>query len=257
MTVLIGTSGWQYASWKGRFYPADLRQASWLEHYAERFRVVEVNNAFYRLPEASTFEKWAQRTPEDFVVGVKASRYLTHIKRLADPVEPVSRFLERATRLGPKLGPVLLQLPPSLAANHDRLEQTLAQFPSAVRVAVEFRHDSWYTDDTRSLLEAKGVALCLADSPRRTTPVWRTADWGYLRLHEGTASPRPCYSQEALEEWARRLAEHWGPDEDVYVFFNNDPLACAVHDAIVFAEVVRRAGLAPSRVPAADEVAAG
>src|SRR5918992_2825592 len=103
MPLLIGTSGWQYASWKGRFYPEDLRQAEWLEHYAARFQVVEVNNAFYRLPEASTFEKWAERTPEDFIVGVKVSRYLTHVKRLVEPAEPVSRFLERATRLGRKL----------------------------------------------------------------------------------------------------------------------------------------------------------
>ncbi|MDQ3978062.1 MAG: DUF72 domain-containing protein [Actinomycetota bacterium] len=257
MTVLIGTSGWQYASWKGRFYPEDLKQAGWLEHYADRFQVVEVNNAFYRLPEASTFRKWAERTPADFIVGVKASRYLTHIKRLADPAEPVSRFLERATHLGAKLGPVLLQLPPTLVANQERLEETLAQFPAGVRVAVEFRHDSWYTNETRALLEAREAAFCLADSPRRTTPVWRTASWGYLRLHEGRAAPRPCYSERALEDWARRLADHWGPDEDVYVFFNNDPLACAVRDAIVFADVVNRVGLQPTRVPARDEVAVG
>ncbi len=257
MPLLIGTSGWQYASWKGRFYPAELRQTAWLEHYAERFQVVEVNNAFYRLPEASTFQRWAERTPDDFIVGVKASRYLTHIKRLADPVEPVSRFLERATRLGSKLGPVLVQLPPNLQANLERLEATLAQFPPTVRVAVEFRHDSWYTDETRALLEAKGAAFCLADSPRRTTPVWRTADWGYLRLHEGRATPHPCYSQTALQEWAERLGEQRRPDEDVYVFFNNDPLACAVRDAVVFSDTARQAGLAPSRVPAPDEVAAG
>jgi uncharacterized protein YecE (DUF72 family) len=257
VTVLIGTSGWQYASWKGRFYPEDLKQAGWLEHYADRFQVVEVNNAFYRLPEASTFRKWAERTPADFIVGVKASRYLTHIKRLADPAEPVSRFLERATHLGAKLGPVLLQLPPTLVANQERLEETLAQFPAGVRVAVEFRHDSWYTNETRALLEAREAAFCLADSPRRTTPVWRTASWGYLRLHEGRAAPRPCYSERALEDWARRLADHWGRDEDVYVFFNNDPLACAVRDAIVFADVVNRVGLQPTRVPARDEVAVG
>ena len=255
--LLIGTSGWQYQSWKGRFYPPDLRQAGWLEHYAARFQVVEVNNAFYRLPEASTFAKWAERTPDDFIVGVKMSRYLTHIKRLADPTEPVARFFERARHLGRKLGPVLLQLPPNLAANHERLEATLAQVPPAVRVAVEFRHDSWYTDETRALLEAKGAALCLADSPRRTTPVWRTADWGYLRFHEGRAAPPPCYSEEALEEWARRLAQEWSADEDVYVFFNNDPLACAVRDAVVFARAAERAGLAPSRVPAPDEVVVG
>jgi uncharacterized protein YecE (DUF72 family) len=255
--VLLGTSGWQYASWRGRFYPAEVRQADWLEHYAARFQTVEVNNAFYRLPEASTFEAWARRTPADFVVGVKASRYLTHIKRLADPEEPVARFLERAGHLGPKLGPVLLQLPPTLAADLDRLDATLAQFPADVRVAVEFRHQSWFTDETRSLLSERNAALCLADSPRRETPVWRTATWGYLRFHEGRAQPRPCYGRQALATWARRLADVWQPDEDVYVFFNNDPEGCAVRDAARFAGAVERAGLRPTRVPPTREIRVG
>jgi uncharacterized protein YecE (DUF72 family) len=255
--VLVGTSGWQYTSWRGRFYPERLRQADWLEHYAARFQTVEVNNAFYRLPEASTFAAWARRTPDDFVVAVKASRYLSHIKRLADPAEPVARFMERASHLGSKLGPVLVQLPPTLAADLGRLDACLAQFPAHVRVTVEFRHQSWFTEETRSLLEKRGAALCLADSPRRKTPVWRTADWGYLRLHEGCASPHPCYGRRALSTWAERLAELWTRDEDVYVFFNNDGVGCAVRDAIVFARATQRAGLDATRVPAAREVTVG
>jgi uncharacterized protein YecE (DUF72 family) len=255
--VLVGTSGWQYGSWRGRFYPAKLRQADWLEHYAARFQTVEVNNAFYRLPEASTFEAWARRTPDDFVVAVKASRYLSHIKRLADPAEPVARFMERAAHLGPKLGPVLVQLPPTLAADLDRLDACLAQFPAHVKVTVEFRHESWFSDETRQLLEKRGAALCLADSPRRKTPVWRTADWGYLRLHEGRASPHPCYGRRALSTWADRLAELWTRDEDVYVYFNNDGLGCAVRDAIVFARAAERVGRPATRVPATRDVSAG
>jgi uncharacterized protein YecE (DUF72 family) len=255
--VLIGTSGWQYASWRGRFYPDKLRQADWLEHYAARFQTVEVNNAFYRLPEASTFEAWARRTPDDFVVAVKVSRYLTHIKRLADPAEPVGRFVERAIHLGPKLGPVLLQLPPNLAADLARLDECLAQFPAAFRVAVEFRHDSWFTEETCDLLATRGAALCLADSPRRNTPVWRTTDWGYLRLHEGRATPHPCYGRQALSTWAGRLADLWRPTENVYVFFNNDTLGCAVRDAIVFARAADGVGLRPSRVPPMREVQVG
>ena len=251
----IGTSGWQYRDWRGRFYPDGLRQARWLEHYAGRFRTVEVNNAFYRLPEASTFAAWAQRTPDDFVVAVKASRYLTHIRRLQEPAEPVARLLERARYLGPKLGPVLLQLPPSLAADRKALAATLACFPADVRVAVEFRHDSWFTDDVRAVLEDGDVALCLADSPRRRTPEWRTASWGYVRFHEGMGAPAPCYTRSALGTWAGRLADLFGPADDLYAYFNNDPNGCAVRDAQRFAGEVEKAGLVPTRVPGAREVA--
>ncbi|MDQ4133735.1 MAG: DUF72 domain-containing protein [Actinomycetota bacterium] len=257
MPLWVGTSGWQYRSWRGVFYPEKLAQKHWLEHYAERFRVVEVNNAFYRLPEASTFAGWAERTPDDFLVAVKASRYLTHIRRLQEPAEPVHRLMDRARHLGIKLGPVLLQLPPNLAADGKALDQTLAQFPAGVRVAVEFRHESWFTDETQELLRRHGAALCLADSPRRQTPAWRTADWGYLRFHEGRATPRPCYGRGALETWARRLAELWKPADDVYVFFNNDPEGCAVRDARIFARAAVRAGLEPTRVPAAADVTMG
>ena len=255
MPVWIGTSGWQYRDWRGPFYPQELRQASWLEHYANRFRVVEVNNAFYRLPEASTFASWAERTPDDFVVVVKASRYLTHIRRLREPAEAVDRLLERARHLGPKLGPVLLQLPPTLAADHTALGETLACFPGDLRVAVEFRHESWFTEETRVLLGKHDAAFCLADSPKRRTPEWRTASWGYVRLHEGRSSPRPCYGRAALAGWAGRLAGLFAPEEDVYAFFNNDPRGCAVRDAQRFAGAVERAGLVPTRVPSAREVA--
>ena len=254
MPVWVGTSGWQYRDWRGRFYPERLRQADWLEHYADRFQVVEVNNAFYRLPEASTFEAWARRTPDDFVVAVKVSRYLTHVKRLKDPAEPVDRFCSRAVHLGSKLGPVLLQLPPNLAVDLRALEDTLDRFPAGMRVAVELRHESWFTDDTRRLLTDRGVAFCLADSPKRRTPVWRTADWAYLRLHEGVARPHPCYGRQAIATWAARLRDLWDPSADVYAFFNNDHRACAVRDARQLALAARRMGMEPTRVPAARDV---
>ncbi|MGH9280601.1 MAG: DUF72 domain-containing protein [Acidimicrobiales bacterium] len=257
MPVLIGTSGWQYAPWRGRFYPEKLAPAKWLEHYSSRFCTVEVNNAFYRLPEASTFEQWARRTPDGFVVAVKASRYLTHVKRLADPDEAVGRLLERARHLGPKLGPVLLQLPPTLVADLDRLDATLACFPPDVRVSVELRHPSWFTDETRQLLSDRDAALCLADSPHRDTPRWRTAGWGYLRMHEGRASPHPCYGRQALASWASRLADLWTPADDVYCYFNNDARSCAVRDAAMFARAVTRVGLHPTPVPTARDVRVG
>jgi uncharacterized protein YecE (DUF72 family) len=190
--MFVGTSGWQYDHWRGRFYPAGLAQSRWLEYYADAFATVEVNNAFYRLPERTTFAGWQRRTPEDFVVAVKMSRYLTHIRRLRDPDEPVARFLDRAAGLGSKLGPVLIQLPPSLRAEPETLDAVLARFPSGVRVAVEPRHDSWWTPAVREVLTRRGAALCWADRRcRPITPTWRTADFGYLRLHEGRARPDP------------------------------------------------------------------
>ena len=257
MPVLVGTSGWQYRHWRGRFYPEKLAQARWLEHYAARFATVESNAAFYRLPERRTFQAWAERTPDDFVVAVKASRYLTHIRRLRDPEEPVGRLLDRAAGLGGKLGPVLLQLPPTLAADPSALDRTLGCFPAGVRVAVEARHPTWFTDEVRDLLAARAAALCLADSPRRDTPVWRTADWTYLRLHEGVADPRPCYDESALSAWAGRLADLYGPDADCFVYFNNDPAGCAVRDAVVFAAAAARAGLHPTRAPDLAETPVG
>src|SRR5258706_4914532 len=190
--MLIGPSGWQYKDWRGRFYPRDLPQRLWLEHYAAAFATVEVNNAFYGLPERWTFEAWRDRTPDDFTIAVKASRFLTHVKRLREPREPVERLLSRAEGLGRKLGPILLQLPPSLRVDPAALEETLAAFPRGIRVAVEPRHESWWTGEVRQILEAHNAALCWADRlGRPLTPLWRTADWGYLRLHEGRANPRP------------------------------------------------------------------
>jgi uncharacterized protein YecE (DUF72 family) len=249
----VGTSGWQYRHWDGNFYPDEIAQREWLGFYSARFRIVEVNNTFYNLPAASTFEKWRAETPADFVVAVKMSRYLTHLKRLLDPEEPVQRFLDRALQLRPKLGPVLVQLPPRFEAAPERLEAALRCFPREVRVAVEFRDDSWYRDDVRELLERFGAALVLADSPRRRQPFWRTADWGFVRFHEGRASPRPCYGERALESWAERIAEMWPASADVYAFFNNDPRGCAVRDAVVFAGLAARAGLEPTRVPRPEE----
>jgi uncharacterized protein YecE (DUF72 family) len=248
--IFLGTSGWQYRDWRGRFYPTGLAQRRWLEHYADHFATVEVNNAFYRLPERDTFVQWRERTPADFVVGVKVSRYLTHIKRLREPAEPVARFLERATGLGDKLGPVLLQLPPSLRADPAALAATLELFGPDVKVAVEPRHPSWWSDEVRAVLRARNAALCWADRlSRPVTPLWRTADFGYLRMHEGRAQPRPRYGAAALRTWVGRIAAGYGDGAPVYVYFNNDPGGAAITDAAAFAAAARRAGLPVTRSP--------
>jgi uncharacterized protein YecE (DUF72 family) len=270
--VLIGTSGWQYRDWRGVFYPQGLPARCWLEHYASQYATVENNASFYRLPAGQTFVGWRERTPAGFVMAVKASRYLTHVKRLRDPAEPVARLLTAAAGLGGRLGPVLLQLPPTLRADPPLLARCLAElarFPLAaamrsagadvdvpaggrLRVAVEPRHPSWWTAQVRQVLADHDAALCWADRlGQPVTPLWRTAGWGYLRCHEGTAQPWPRYEPGVLHTWARRLAQAWPGGEDVYVYFNNDPGTAAVTDSAIFAGAARAAGLTVTATPPA------
>jgi uncharacterized protein YecE (DUF72 family) len=254
--MLVGTSGWQYKDWRGVLYPDRLPQRLWLEEYARHFATVENNNAFYRLPSAEVFAAWRERTPEGFVMAVKASRYLTHIKRLRDPAEPVARLMDRAEGLGGRLGPVLLQLPSNFRENVRALDACLGRFPRAVRVAVELRHESWWEAERelRAVLERRGAALCWADrGSRPVAPLWRTAEWGYVRLHGGLAQPPPRYGRQALASWARRIAEAW-PDggdggADVFVYFNNDTGGAAVADAAHFARAAAKLGRTVSRTP--------
>jgi len=240
MTVLIGTSGWQYRHWRDAFYPRDVPQRQWLEYYASKFATVENNGTFYRLPARGTAEDWRSRTPEGFVMAVKASRYLSHIRRLRDPAEPVRRMLDVFGGLGDKRGPVLVQLPPGLEADAALLDDCLAQFPAPIRVVVEPRHPSWWNDSVRAVLAARNSALCWADRGEPVTPLWRTADWGYLRFHEGTASPWPRYGEAALGAWADRIARAWPPGATVYAYFNNDQNAAAVADAATLARLTGR-----------------
>jgi uncharacterized protein YecE (DUF72 family) len=250
VTVLVGTSGWQYRDWRLRYYPRGVAQARWFEHLMHDFRTVELNVTFYRLPKAETFAGWYVRSPADAIITVKASRYLTHIKRLRDPEPSVAMLMERVTPLRDKLGPVLLQLPPDMTVNVDALQAALRLFPPGTRIAVEPRHASWWTDEVRGCLEAHGAALCWADRQGPIAPTWRTADWGYLRLHEGSGDTWPFYTAGELDDWAARVCETFG-GEDVFVYFNNDPGAAAVDNAITFAHSVADRGAAVSRVPAA------
>ncbi|MGH3658711.1 MAG: DUF72 domain-containing protein [Micromonosporaceae bacterium] len=248
MGILVGTCGWSYRDWRGPFYPPTLPQRSWLEFYADHFATVELDNAFYRLPAYDTFKGWHDRLPDDVVVAVKASRFLTHMKRLRDPDEPVRRLLDHATGLGDRLGPILLQLPPNLRADVDLLAGCLSVFPVDFRVAVEPRHESWWTDEVRRLLEHHGAALTWADRlGRPVTPLWRTADWGYIRFHEGRARRWPRYGRAALGSWVTRMAETFDDEADVHAYFNNDPGGAAVADATVFARLARHAGRSVTR----------
>jgi uncharacterized protein YecE (DUF72 family) len=263
MPIHVGTSGWQYRDWRGVLYPEGVPQRRWLEHYAGQFATVENNNAFYRLPARETFAQWRERTPSGFVMAVKASRYLTHIRRLRDPAEPIARLLGAAAGLGDRLGPVLLQLPPNLAAEPKRLDECLLGFgahhsgssaiaglQAPILVAVEPRHESWWSGEVREVLTRHHAALAWTDRlGHPLTPLWKTAGWGYLRFHEGAARPWPRYGRRALTSWAERITQTWPDDADVYVYFNNDPGGAALHDAAAFAAIAEAAGRQVTRTP--------
>ena len=219
--VRIGCSGWSYQHWKGRFYPGRAPESGWLGLYAETFDTVEVNATFYRLPRRSTVAGWAGRTPRTFVFAVKASRYLTHVKRLRDLPAGLARLEERIAPLrdADKLGPVLWQLPASFRRDDVRLAETLARLPDG-RHAFEFRHPSWFDDDVYALLREHRAALVVADRNGLPEAPWvDTAGWWYVRLHHGRAGRRGNYSPAELERWAERLR---GRSGDAYVYFNND-----------------------------------
>jgi uncharacterized protein YecE (DUF72 family) len=259
--LLIGTSGWQYRDWRGSFYPAGVPVSGWLEHYAGQFPTVENNGTFYRLAVPATFTAWAARTPDGFVMAVKASRYLTHIRRLRDPAEPVARLLAAAAGLGDRLGPVLVQLPPTMQAAPDLLDQCLHEFSvqsralklPEPRICVEFRHQSWETEEIRAVLQRHDAALCWSDRLGRPQgPLWRTAEWGYLRLHEGAALPWPRYGPRSLRNWLARIAAEFPQSADYYVYFNNDQHAAAPADAAALEAAAGRSGW-PVAHPAAGE----
>jgi uncharacterized protein YecE (DUF72 family) len=254
MVVRIGTSGFSYEHWRGSYYPPGSR-AHEFAFYASTFQTVELNVTFYRMPSAATFENWARQAPEGFLFAVKASRYLTHVKRLQDPRSSVDYLMDRARLLGEHLGPILIQLPPDMSIELERLAETLDAFPAGTRIAVEPRHPSWFVEDVRELLVAKGAALCWADRRGPITPLWRTADWGYVRFHGGRASPRPCYEAASLTSWAERIQHAWGSAADVYAYFNNDHRGCALRDAAVFSRRLAATGLDPvEAIPITDAV---
>jgi uncharacterized protein YecE (DUF72 family) len=228
----IGTSGWHYRHWVGPFYPAGMEPAAFLGCYGRKFRSVEINNSFYRLPDRTTLAAWREATPEDFVFACKASRIITHLKKLKDPRETTRRFFDTVTELGEKLGPILFQLPPHWRADAERLGQFLAVLPQEFRIAFEFRDASWFASPIFRLLERHGAACCAYDLDGRQSPVRITADFAYIRLHGPDGPYRGSYDGRTLGGWARRLSGWRRSGLDAYCYFDNDEAGYAAGDAL-------------------------
>jgi uncharacterized protein YecE (DUF72 family) len=235
--VRIGCSGWSYDHWRGLVYPEGLAQRRWLEHYATLFDTVELNATFYRLPRRSTVGGWVERSPPGFVFAVKASRYLTHIRRLGDLDRGVDRFYAciEPLRGTPKMGPVLWQLPETFHRDDERLAATLESVRPG-RHCFEFRHESWFAPEVCELLRRHGAALVIGDHPERPFQAHElTTDWTYVRFHHGSRGRRGNYSDSELDEWAERIAG-WRRRVDVYAYFNNDWEGFAVRNGLALRE---------------------
>lgn len=250
----IGCSGWNYADWRGRLYPPGTPTRKWLAVYAEQFDTVEVNTTFYRLARREAVEGWVMETSEQFVFSVKASRYLTHIKRLTDLDRGFRRFYEPLAPMieAGRLGPVLWQLPENFHRDDERLRAWLAALPAG-RHTIEFRHPSWFADEVLDALASRGVALTIGDHPaRRFQPHLATADWWFVRFHWGARGRRGNYSRTELEEWAERISQ-WRGEREVYAYFNNDWEGFAPTNARLLARLIgvepgvsARSGAAPT-----------
>jgi uncharacterized protein YecE (DUF72 family) len=215
MNLYVGTSGYSYKQWKGKFYPKDLPENNMLAYYGGRFRTVEINNTFYRMPKPPVLEAWAREVPASFRFVIKASKFITHIKRLKDAGDAVSRLLEVTEILKERLGALLFQLPPNMKKDASRLGEFLSLLPKGTRAALEFRHQSWFDDEVFALLREHQAVLCIAEAEDDlNVPFVSTADWGYLRLR------RPDYSDDELRAWIDRIGQqNWA---DAFVFFKHE-----------------------------------
>ena len=235
----IGTSGWHYKHWIGRYYPQDIKPANMLAHYVRDFDTVELNNTFYRLPLESAFDSWRTSTPRDFLFAVKGSRFLTHMIKLKDPERGLVNFIPRAERLRSKLGPILWQLPPRWNVNLERLEEFLAKLPHKHRYAFELRNETWMTEEVYALLRKYNAAFCIYELAGYHTPLLITADWTYVRLHGPTQFKyHGSYSDTQLAAWADRIREWSRTMKAIYVYFDNDDSAHAVNNALTLKRLV-------------------
>jgi uncharacterized protein YecE (DUF72 family) len=237
MNIHVGTSGYNYPEWRGTFYPADFPAKQMFGFYADRFRTVEINYTFYRMPTPKTTAAWLEQAPPGFTYALKASRRITHDKRLKDSGDSLAFFCESARVLGAHLGPLLFQLPPNMKCDISRLEAFLMLLPRDLRAAFEFRHDTWLVDEVFDLLRAHHVALCIADFGDKTTPIQTTARHGYFRLRD------EGYTPADIERWALEIASHSTAWDDVFVYFKHEEEGKGPEFARAFVDALKARGL--------------
>ena len=237
--VYIGTSGWSYKHWMGTFYPVGTRQKDRFAYYQKYFSTVELNSPFYHLPPRQTFEKWKDDVPADFTYAVKASRYITHMKKLHDTGESLELFLDNAAGLADKLGIILFQLPPGWKLDLERLEHFLQKLPKGNRYTFEFRNDTWYVPEVYTLLQHYNCAFCIYELAGHLSPIKVTANYIYIRLHGPGDKYQGSYTDSVLQQWANRI-KSWADDgKDVYVYFDNDQEGYAAFNAITLQDMVK------------------
>lgn len=240
--VHVGTSGWHYAHWRGPFYPEDLPDDEMLNFYVQHFRTVEINNSFYHLPSPQTFQLWRDQVPAGFIFAVKASRYITHMKKLRDPTTATESFFNNVRELGKKTGPILFQLPPHWRCDIDRLKAFLETLPKGYRFAFEFRDTSWFNGDVNALLRERNAALCVYDLAGQQSPKELTANYAYLRLH-GPAEQKYSgrYTRPQLREWLE-LCARWLENgaRQVFIYFDNDQSGFAALNVLEVQEMLEK-----------------
>jgi uncharacterized protein YecE (DUF72 family) len=237
--VHIGTSGWHYKHWRGSFYPEDLPPAKMLGWYAERFDTVEINNSFYRLPTSDALGAWCRQTPASFCFAVKASRYITHNRKLKDAAQTTNdKFISQVRELGKRLGPILFQLPPGWRVNVERLESFLSELPRTHRYVFEFRNETWNTPEVYEVLRQHNAALCVFELAGFQSPIEVTANFAYVRLHGPGNKYQGDYSRAQLRTWAKRI-ELWRKTlKHIFVYFDNDQAGFAAKNAMELKQMV-------------------
>lgn len=238
MPVHIGTAGWHYKHWIGAFYPPDMRPSQMLRWYAGKFDTVEINNSFYRLPAATALESWCRETHPEFCFAVKASRYITHNRKLNDPESAEEKFISLVEKLGARLGPILFQLPPSWKVNVDRLDQFLAALPRTHRYAFEFRNPTWNVPSVYDALLRHNAAYCIYELAGFQSPIEITADFTYVRLHGPGNKYQGDYSRQILRNWGRRIETWRRKLRHVFVYFDNDQAGFAPKNALELRKMI-------------------
>ncbi|MEW5895929.1 MAG: DUF72 domain-containing protein [Candidatus Omnitrophota bacterium] len=236
--IYVGTSGWHYRHWVGIFYPEGMPGSDFLDYYKTYFKTVEINNTFYRMPKESTVDYWRVSAPEDFIFSVKASRYLTHIKKLKGPSEGFNEFLQIISRLGDHLGPVLFQLPPKWGCDIVRLKSFVSKLTKEYRYAFEFRNADWFNHDVYQILIDHNIAFCIYDFNRQRSPMELTADFVYVRLHGPEGAYQGSYDRTSLSQWAVEIKTWRDSGKSVYCYFDNDQKGFAVRNAMTLIKML-------------------